>query len=93
MGNPILSSADNILISMGFEKTSDSVYLFEKILPNNNPLNESEETQLKIIVHTLYNVPSFAIVFPDGGMLNLNIKNFAQLPVIEAMINFYDPSF
>lgn len=85
-------TAEN-LIESGWVKTGDAVTPFKKELLNRNPLNASEDSDIKMVVHCMYNEWTFAIALPDGGLLNLNIQNFSQLKQIENAINFYDPPF
>lgn len=70
-----------------------SPYLAEKKIENRNPLNASEDSDIKLIIHRLYNQHSFAIVLPDGGMLNFAANTMEQLHAFEQAINFYDPPF
>lgn len=81
------------LLDSGWKKTEDKVTPFVKKLPNRNPLNASEDSGIKMVVHGMYNEWTFAICLPDGGMLNLNVQNFSQLKQIENAINFYDLPF
>lgn len=83
----------NKLLESGWKKTEDSVTPFVKEFPNRNPLNASEDSDIKMVVHCMYNGWTFAVCLPDGGLLNLNVQNFSQLKQIENAINFYDPPF
>jgi hypothetical protein len=85
-------TADKLLDS-GWIKTNDAVTPFTKAIVNRNPLNTSEDSDIKMVVHCMYNEWTFAVCLPDGGMLNLNVQNFSQLKQIENAINFYDPPF
>lgn len=83
----------DLLLASGWEKTDDPTYPFEKKLPNRNPLNDDEETDVKLVIHNLYNTLTVAVMFSDGGMLNFSINEFSDLTTLERMINFYDPPF
>lgn len=78
------------LVSDGWVKNEDG---WEKPLKNTNPLNQSEDTDIKLIVHRMFNEPSLAVLLPDGGMLNFKASNFKKLQQFESMITFYDASF
>lgn len=69
------------------------VCVLEKKIPNCNPLNASEDTNISLIVHGMYNEPQFAVLLPDGGMLNFNFETLEQLQLFEKMIAFYDAPF
>lgn len=68
-------------------------YLAEKKIENRNPLNDSSDSDIKLILHRLYYPQSFAIALPDGGMLNFVANTMDQLQAFEKAINFYDPLF
>ena len=79
------------LLEDGWIKTEDG---FKKEIPNRNPLNYTpEEAGIKLIIHHWFNVPKFAVLFPDGGMLDLQIKSFKHLKQVEDAIDFYNPNF
>lgn len=65
----------------------------EKKIENRNPLNNGEDTDISLIIHGMYNGNNFAILLPDGAMLNLNIETIEQLDMFERMIDFYDAPF
>lgn len=78
----------------GWVKGTDPVYLYSKPIPNRNPINNTpEDSDIKLIVHGLYNKWTFAVVFPDGGMLNFVANSMADLQKFESMLNFFDPPF
>lgn len=90
---PNTSITDKDMIDNGWEKSSDPTYLFNKKIPNRNPLNASEDSDLHLTVHCLFNSWQFAVVMPDGGFLNFTAKNIEELCEFESRINFYDPPF
>lgn len=82
------------LLKDGWTKISDSpIVLYEKELQNNNPLNKSDETSLRLVVHRAFNATSIGIMLPDGGIINLNISSLKDLKQIEGMIGFYDSPY
>lgn len=84
-----------LLESRGWVKTpKDSPICFmEKKIENANPLNASEDTDISLIIHGMYNSENFAVLLPDGGMLNFNVETMEQLDLFEKMIVFYDAPF
>lgn len=74
-------------------ETGAPLFLMEKKIENINPINASEDTNISLVVHRLLNVPKFAILLPDGGMLNFNFETLEQLDLFEEMIEFYDCNF
>ena len=81
------------MIKDGWVKTIDPAYLFEKSIENRNPINNSEDSAIKLIVHGLYNTWTFAILLPDGGMLNFVANTMEELQDFESRLDFYDPPF
>lgn len=82
------------LVKDGWTEVSDSpIVLYEKELQNNNPLNKSDETSLRLVVHRAFNATSIGIMLPDGGIINLNISSLKDLKQIEGMIGFYDSPY
>ena len=67
--------------------------LAEKKIENRNLLNASEDSDIKLIVHCLYNSHAFAVLLPDGGMLNFVANSMQELHAFERAIHFYDPPF
>lgn len=65
----------------------------EKTIPNRNPLNASAESDIKLILHGMFNTHTFAVLLPDGGMLNFVANSMAELQAFERAINFYDPPY
>lgn len=81
-----------VLKKDGWERNEE--YGWHKPLPNQNPINNTpEETGLKLILHFNFNIPQFAVLFPDGGMLNFNVENFDDLKRFEKSIYFYNAPF
>lgn len=81
------------LWSDGWIKTNDPVTPMQKKIENINPLNDSEDSDIKLVIHKMYNTESFAIVFPDGGLLNFHVGSMEELKAFEKAIVFYDPPF
>jgi hypothetical protein len=81
------------LLADGWVKTEDQVTPFKKSIENRNPLNNSEDSNIELILHGMYNTTTFAILLPDGGMLNFVANSMAELQAFEKAINFYDPPF
>lgn len=79
--------------SDGWVKTADPIYLYEKKIENRNPINNSEDSNIKFVVHGMYNSWTFAIVLPDGGLLNFVANTMEELKGVTDRINFYDPPF
>lgn len=78
----------------GWVKTTDPAYLYKKAIPNRNPINcTPEDSDICLIVHGLYNQWTFAVQFPDGGLLNFVANSMDDLKKFESMLNFYDPPF
>jgi len=66
---------------------------YEKPITNRNPLNCSEDSDIKLITHNYFNIPMFAVLLPDGGMLNFVANSMKALKQFENSLNFYDPPF
>jgi hypothetical protein len=81
------------LLEDGWVKTDDDVFIVEKKITNENPINNSEDSEIRLVVHGMYNKWVFAIVLPDGGMLNFWANSMKQLKEFENHISFYDPPF
>lgn len=77
----------------GWKETKDSTVFAEKKIPNRNPLNASEDSDITLVIHGMYNDQTFAVSFPDGGLLNFSIATMAELQAFEKAIMFYDPPF
>ncbi len=77
----------------GWTRTMDPVYHLEKSIENRNPINDSEDSRIKFIIHGMYNDQTFAVLLPDGGMLNFVVESMEELQAFETAINFYDPPF
>ena len=82
-----------LLLADGWVETSHHVFFAEKKIENRNPLNASEDSDIKLVLHGMYNDHTFAILLPDGGMLNFNPRSMAELRAFEKAIVFYDPPF
>lgn len=65
----------------------------EKKIENRNPLNASSDSDIKLIIHGMYNTNTFAVLLPDGGMLNFVANSMKELRNFENAISFYDPPF
>jgi hypothetical protein len=81
------------LLADGWVKTEDPVFPFEKKIENTNPLNNSEDSDIKLVIHGMYNSTNFAVLLPDGGMLNFVANSLQELHEFEKKIMFYDPPF
>lgn len=77
----------------GWIKTNDPVTPMQKKIENINPLNASEDSDIKLVIHRMYNTESFAVVLPDGGLLNFHVGSMDELKAFEKAIVFYDPPF
>ena len=83
-----------LLVSDGWTETANDPTCFaEKKIPNRNPTNNSDDTDIKLILHPLYNSTNFAVVFPDGGMLNFVANSMEELHEFENKITFYESPF
>lgn len=81
------------MIADGWIKSKEepAIYLFEKPIPNRNPINcTPEDTDIKLVVHGMYNCWTFAVMFPDGGMLNFVANSMKELKDFESRLYFYD---
>lgn len=84
----------DLLIENGWiEKGNDPSCFAEKPIENRNPLNASEDSDIKLIVHGMYNQNTFAVLLPDGGLLNFVANSLEELKQFENAIKFYDPPF
>lgn len=82
------------LLADGWVKTGDPIVILEKLIENRNPINNTpEDSDIKLIVHGMYNSWTFAVSFPDGGMLNFVANSMKELQDFESRLNFYDPPF
>lgn len=81
-----------VLIQAGWvEVKGEPGILFEKTIENRNPINDDpEDTNIKLIVHSFFNTPKLAVLFPDGGMLNFNVRSIGELNKFERQLDFYD---
>jgi hypothetical protein len=84
---------EETLLAAGWVKTDDPAVKFEKALDNLNPINNGEDSDIKLIIHGYYNYWAFAFLLPDGGMLNFVANSMAELADIERRVTFYDPPF
>lgn len=80
------------LIKNGWIQVKDEMGIFmTKDIPNENPINDDpEDTDIKLILHGMYNVHTFAVLFPDGGMLNFIANTIEELNDFENRLTFYD---
>jgi hypothetical protein len=83
--------ADNWVINT--PAAGPGVILAEKKIENRNPLNASSDSDIKLVIHRLFNTHTFAILLPDGGMINFVANSMEELHTFERAINFYDPPF
>ena len=81
------------LWSDGWVVTGDPVYMMKKKIENTNPLNDSEDSDIKLLIHGLYNTEQFAVGLPDGGLLNFSVSSMEELKAFETALAFYDPPF
>ena len=81
------------LLQDGWVETEDPAWPAQKKLENLNPLNNSEDSDIKLVVHGMYNSSQFAVLLPDGGLLNFSPSSMEELKAFETMISFYDPPF
>lgn len=84
------------MLADGWIKPSEhpGTILFEKLLENRNPINSTpEDSDIKLIVHGFYNQWTFAVLLPDGGMLNFVANSMDELQDFESRLNFYDPPY
>lgn len=81
-----------LLIKNGWVEENDGMGIFmTKSLENQNPINDDpEDTDIKLILHGMYNVHTFAVLFPDGGMLNFVANSIEELNDFESRLTFYD---
>jgi hypothetical protein len=82
-----------VLLKDGWTETGELGFFMEKAIPNRNPINNSEDSEIKLIIHGMYNQQTFAILLPDGGMLNFVANSLKELKAFEERIFFYDPPF
>ena len=81
------------MIADGWIKSTEqpAVILFEKPIENLNPINNTpEDTDIKLVVHGYYNQWTFAVLFPNGAMLNFVANSMAELRDFENRLLFYD---
>lgn len=81
------------LLNDGWTRSDDSTIGATKNIENRNPLSASEDSDIKLIVHRMYNESTFAILLPDGGMVNFVANTMEDLKSFEKAISFYDPPF
>ncbi|WP_276483581.1 hypothetical protein [Paraflavitalea pollutisoli] len=84
---------EEALLADGWTLTGDESIVAEKVIENRNPLNASEDSEIKLIIHNMYNQNAFAVLLPDGGMLNFIANSMKDLQAFERAIDFYDPPF
>lgn len=81
------------MIADGWIKSTEQppIILFEKPMKNRNPINNTpEDTDIKLIFHGYYNQWTFAILFPNGAMLNFVANSMDELRDFENRLLFYD---
>lgn len=68
-----------------------AMFLMEKSIPNRNPINnDPDDTDIKLVVHGMYNQWTFAVLFPSGAMLNFIANSMKALKQFENSLWFYD---
>lgn len=67
--------------------------LAEKKIENRNPINTGVDTNISLVIHRLFNTNTFAVLLPDGGMLNFVANSMQELHNFERAIAFYDPVY
>jgi hypothetical protein len=91
MAEKISSITLDQLLADGWVKTDDKVFPLEKSIENTNPINDDDDdTGIKLVLHSMYNSQNFAVLFPDGGLLNFNVGSMKALKQFENAIVFYD---
>lgn len=81
------------LLADGWVEVGDDPACYaEKKIENRNPIN-AEDSDISLIIHGMYNSNTFAVLLPDGGMLNFVANSMAELRAFERAISFYDPPF
>jgi hypothetical protein len=81
------------LLADGWIKSKEkpAIVLFEKAIENRNPINNTpEDTDIKLILHGFYNCWTFAVLLPNGAMLNFVANSMKELQDFENRLNFYD---
>ena len=81
------------MIADGWIKSTEqpAIFLFEKPIENRNPLNnDPDDTDIKLVLHGMYNCWTFAVLFPSGAMLNFVANSMKDLRKFESMLDFYD---
>ena len=69
----------------------DPIFVLEKPIENRNPINDNpEDTGIKLVVHRMNNSHTFAVLFPNGAMLNFVADSIEQLNDFEKKILYYD---
>ena len=79
------------MLADGWKEMDDKFFILEKEIENINPLNnDPEDTDIKLVVHGMYNQWTFAVLFPSGAMLNFVANSMKDLKKFESMLLFYD---
>ena len=82
------------LMSDGWVKTDDPLFIYEKAIPNRNPINNTpEDSDIKLVIHGLLNQWRFAVLLPSGALLNFVANSLDELKAFEKCIDFYDPEY
>lgn len=72
-------------------KDSDPSHFAYKKIPNRNPINsDPDDTDIKLVLHGMYNSTTFAVEFPSGALLNFVANSMVELKAFENAITFYD---
>lgn len=63
-------------------------FVMEKDLADRSELEEGEEPEgeVKLVLHTLYNQPIFALAITDGYLVNINPASIEELNAFEKQI-------
>jgi hypothetical protein len=78
------------MLSMGWTK-GEFPYLYEKKLPNRNPINsDPNDTDITLVIHSMENAPRPAVLLPNGAMLNFVANSIEELKRFESQIDYYD---
>lgn len=84
---------DDLLKDGWVETPGDPTTFCEKKLPNRNPINSGEDSDIKLVLHPMYNSTTFAVALPNGALLNFVANTMDDLRAFENAITFYDPEF
>lgn len=83
----------DLLLAGGWVELNETprIFYMEKPIENRNPINsDPDDTDIKLVIHGLYNQQTFAVIFPNGAMLNFVANSMEELNHFENSIWFYD---